>query len=470
MDPHQAGESGRGIARPGANAPASAPDRESGADRPRPTLRSRDAVAITIGIVVGAGIFRTPSVIAGAAGSEAAMLAAWAAGGLLSIVGALCYAELAAAYPHAGGDYHFLGRAFGRRVAFLYAWARLAVIQTGSIALLAFVFGDYAARLAGSGPSASPAFAALAVVVLTAINWAGIRKAAGTQNWLTMIELLGLGLVIVAGLAIAPADPVAPAAPVATNIGLIMVFVLLTFGGWSEAAYISAELRDVRRRIALVMVGSLALVTLLYLLANLAYLRVLGLGGLAASETVAAELLDRAFGAPGVLLMSALVAVATLTSANATLLTGARSAYALGEAHPPLAWLGRWNSRTGTPGTAVLVQGAAALLLVAIGSLTRDGFETAVAFTAPVFWFFFLLVGVSLFVLRLRDPAAPRPFRVPLFPLLPLIFCATTLYLLYSSVAYTGFGALFGIIVLIAGVVPMLAMELRDRQAGRRGP
>ncbi|WP_129791917.1 APC family permease [Sphingosinicella sp. CPCC 101087] len=466
MEPHELGESGRGSARPG----ATPPDGESGAGRPRLTLRARDAVAITVGIVIGAGIFRTPSVIAGAAGSEAAMLAAWAAGGLLSIVGALCYAELAAAYPHAGGDYHFLGRAFGPRLAFLYAWARLAVIQTGSIALLAFVFGDYAARLAGLGPSASPFLAALAVALLTAINWAGIRKAAGTQNWLTAVELLGLVLVIVAGLLIAPAEPVAHPAPVQTNIGLVMVFVLLTFGGWSEAAYISAELRDVARRIAPVMVGSLMLVTLLYLLANLAYLRVLGLGGLAASETVAADLLDRAFGAPGLLLMSALVAIATLTSANATMITGARSAYALGEAHRPLAWLGRWNSRTGTPGTAVLVQGAAALLLVAIGSLTRDGFETAVAFTAPVFWFFFLLVGVSLFVLRRRDPAAPRPFRVPLYPLLPLIFCATTFYLLYSSIAYTGVGALFGIIVLVAGAVPLLAVERRSRGADTRAP
>ena len=201
MEPHQDVESGGG-------APASAPDGAFGVSRPGPTLRARDAVAITIGIVVGAGIFRTPSVIAGAAGSEAAVLAAWVAGGLLSIVGALCYAELAAAYPHAGGDYHFLGRAFGRRVAFLYAWARLAVIQTGSIALLAFVFGDYAARLTGLDPAA---LAALAVVALTALNWAGIRKTAETQNWLTLIELLGLVLVIVAGLIIAPAEPVAPA-------------------------------------------------------------------------------------------------------------------------------------------------------------------------------------------------------------------------------------------------------------------
>jgi basic amino acid/polyamine antiporter, APA family len=432
---------------------------ERGAGGPGPSLRARDAVAITIGIVVGAGIFRTPSVIAGAAESQAMVLAAWAAGGLLSIVGALCYAELAAAYPHAGGDYHFLGRAFGSRFAFLYAWARLSVIQTGSIALLAFVFGDYASRLAGIEPTGSAACAGLAVIALTALNAVSIRKSAGTQNWLTALELLGLALIIVAGLFIAPAEPSPPATRTPSNIGLMMVFVLLTYGGWSEAVYVSAELRDVRRRIAPVMVGSLVAVTVLYLLANLAYLRVLGLGGVAASETVAADVLARALGAPGALLISSIVAIAALTSANATLITGARTAYAIGAAHPPLALLGRWNPRTGTPTTAVLLQGAAALVLVGVGSLTRKGFETAVEFTAPVFWFFFLMTGVSLFVLRRRDPAAPRPFRVPLYPLLPLIFCATAAYLLYSSIAYTGAGALFGIAVLAAGLVPLVALH-----------
>ena len=412
---------------------------------------------------MGAGIFRTPALIAGIAESEAAVLAAWAAGGLLSIVGALCYAELAAAYPHAGGDYHFLHRAFGRRIAFLYAWARLTVIQTGSLALLAFVFGDYAARLAGFGPVGSAVFAGLAIVALTAINIVGIRASAGTQNWLTAVELLGLALVIVAGLLIAPAEPVAPAGSASSNIGLIMVFVLLTYGGWSEAAYVSAELRDVGRQIAPVMVGSLALVTVLYLLANLAYLRVLGLGGVAVSETVAAEVLDRAVGEPGALLMSAMVAVAALTSANATLITGARTAYAMGAMHPQLALFGRWNPRTGTPTMAVIGQGAAALTLVAIGSVTRKSFEIAVEFTAPVFWLFFLLTGVSLFVLRARDPSAPRPFRVPLFPLPPIIFCATAAFLLYSSLAYTGVGALLGIGVLVLGGAPLWIVERHPR-------
>ena len=417
----------------------------------RPTLGAREAMAITVGIVIGAGIFRTPSVVAGAADSQTAVLLAWAAGGLISLVGALCYAELAAAFPNAGGDYHFLTRAFGRRLGFLYAWARLSVIQTGSIALLAFVFGDYMSAIASLGPHSPAIYAAAAVVAVTAGHWLGVRVGTSAQNWLTVAEVLGLVGVIVTGLVLAPAAPPAPPVAETTSIGLIMVFVLLTFGGWNEAVYVSAELKDAPRRMAPVLVASLLLITVLYLLANAAYLRALGLAGVAGSEAVAGDLMGRVFGEGGTVLISLLVAVSALTSANATAFTGARTAYALGRDHRALSLLGRWRERTATPANAVLAQGAAALLLVGIGSFARSGFELAVSYTAPVFWFFFLLVGLALFVLRRREPDAPRPFRTPLYPLLPALFCATNAWLLYASLAHTGVGALVGVGVLAAG-------------------
>jgi amino acid transporter len=233
----------------------------------------------------------------------------------------------------------------------------------------------------------------------------------------------------------------------------MMVFVLLTFGGWSEAVYISAEVKDSRRRMGRLMVAGLGLVTLLYLLVNLAYLNVLGLGGLARSDAVAAQVMRIALGEPGVVLISLVVGVAALTSANATAITGARSACALGRSFRQLSWLGHWHRGRETPQNAILVQAAIALLLVSAGAFARDGFELAVEYTAPVFWFFLLLVGAGVFILRARDPKAERPFRVPLYPLLPAVFCATSLYLLYSSIAYTGMGALVGIGVLAIGAL-----------------
>lgn len=431
---------------------------------PRPSFGSREAVALIVGIVVGAGIYRTPSIVAANASSEAAVLLAWLLGGAISMVGALCYAELASAFPHAGGEYHFLSRAFGRRFAFLYGWSRLAIIQTGSIALLAFVYGDYISQIVPLGPHSAAIHAAAAVVAITAVNWAGVAHGCRTQVWLTMIELLGLVLVVAAGLLLAPEAAAAAELPPAaeTSLGLVLVFVLLTYGGWNEAAYLSAELHDAPRRIARVLIGSLALITALYLLVNLAYLRALGLAGTAGSQAVAADLLHLVWGPAGAAIISVAVAVAALTSANATAFTGARSAFALGRDFPFLAFLGRWRDREGTPGNALLIQGGAALLLVGLGAFARDGFRLAVEYTAPAFWLFFLSVGLSLFVLRRREPDVERPFRVPLYPLTPAIFCLTSFYLLFSSLAYTGIGALVGGAVVAAGALMLLFVKPRS--------
>jgi len=429
------------------------------AGQPRPTLRTRDVIAITVGIVIGAGIFRTPSLVAGAAGTAEMLLLAWLAGGVLSIIGALCYAELASSAPSAGGDYHFLTRAFGHRLAFFYAWARLSVIQTGSIALLAFIFGDYATQLFDLGPLSSTWYGLIVVLAVTALNWAGVRFGAGVQNWLTVVEVLGVVLVIVAGLLLAPATVPDRGVAGETSFGLMMVFVLLTFGGWNEAVYVSAELHDSRHRIGRAMVIGLMIVTALYLLANLAYLRVLGIQEMAGSNAVAADVMDRAFGPGGAAVISVLIAIAALTSANATAITGARTTYALGRNFPLLRWLGTWSGERDTPGNALIVQGAIALLLVLGGSLSRDGFEAVVEYSAPVFWFFFLLVGISLFVLRRREPDAERPFRVPLYPLLPAVFCLTCASLFYASLVHTGPGALVGVATVALGGLFLLFIK-----------
>ena len=431
-----------------------------------PALRTMDVVALIVGTVVGAGIFRTPALVAANSGSEMAMLLAWVVGGLVSLVGALCYAELATAYPHPGGDYHYLTRALGRRLAFLFAWARISVIQTGSIALLAFIFADYATEIAPLGPASSAVYAALCVAALTALNVAGVRQGKGVQNLLTTLEVCGLVLVVGAGLFVTPAagSTAAPSSS-STAFGLVMVFVLLTYGGWNEAAYISAEVRG-RRDIVRALVWSVLAITVLYVLVNWAYLRGLGLAGVAGSRVVAADLLERAAGPRGSRLVGALIAVCALTSANAAVFTGARTAYALGRDFRAFAFLGRWHSGPRTPGNAVLAQGAVALALVLFGASTRHGFETMVEYTAPVFWLFFMLTGVSLLMLRRKEPEVPRPFRVPLYPLTPLLFSATSAYLLYASLAYAGVGVLVGIGVLAVGAVVLVVSRDREAEGG----
>lgn len=448
---------------------------------PVPTLASKDAVGMIVGIVVGAGIFRTPSLVAANVGSEISFLLLWVAGGAISLVGALCYAELTSTYPHTGGEYHYLTRAYGKPLAFLFAWSRVSVIQTGSLALLAFVCGDYASQLVRLGEYSSSIYAALVVVTLTGLNVTGVHQGTRTQNLLTVVEVFSLLLVIIVGLILieSPAAVTSASAPQRSGgaIGLAMVFVLLTYGGWNEAAYISAEMNG-RRDVARALLLGIGVITGLYLLVNWAYLRALGLSGMAGSEAIAADLMQRSLGERGSQFVSILVAISALTSANATVFTGARTNYAFGLDFRLFKFLGRWRKHRNTPTNSLLVQGAIALALVLIGTLTRRGFATMVEYTAPVFWFFFFMVGLSVVVLRIKDPLIERPFGAPLHPLLPLAFCASCLYMLQASIAYTGIGALVGVAVLFTGLPVFLvarysqlrATELEENESELKAP
>lgn len=431
---------------------------------PERKLKLIDAIVIIVGIVIGAGIFRTPSLVAANTDGDAMFYLAWALGGVVSLVGALCYAELCTAFPNTGGDYHFITRAFGRRLGFLFAWARMSIIQTGSIALLAFIVGDYLSQIYNLGEYSSVLYAAAVVIALTGINVIGLGLGTRTQRLFTFAEVGGVVLVIVAGFFFV-SEPASSAstssvASSGTNaLGLAMVFVLLTFGGWNEAAYISAELKAGPGAMVKVLIWSILIITGLYFLINMAYLRVLGHAELAAADAVAASVLQKAMGPTGILVISVLVAISALTSANATIFTGARSNYALGKDHGLFAFMGQWNHKVSAPVNALIVQGLISLGLVALGLVTRSGFETIIEYTAPVFWFFFLLVGISVFVLRKTEANAPRPFKVPLYPILPAIFCLSSAYLMYSSLVYTGMGAFVGVGVLALGAVVMMFMK-----------
>jgi amino acid transporter len=449
--------------------------------RVRPTIGLREAVAIIVGVVIGAGIFKSPSLVAGLSGGAAQMFGLWIIGGVVSLIGALCYAELTTAYAHPGGDYHYLQRAFGRSVSFLFGWARFSVITTGSIALLGFVFGDYMQQAipltmlpAGWG---STAYAVAVIVALSLLNLRGIRAGTGAQTVLTLTEILGLLLIVGAAALFAdPAPVTAATAPVeeagggavGASLGMAMVFVLLTYGGWNEAAYISAEMRTGPRGMVTALTAGIVIITVLYLLVTWAYWKVLGMEGMAASDAVAADVMRQSVGPAGGTLISVLVAVSALTSINATMIVGARTGYAMGCDWAPLRRMAAWDGERGTPTVAMSVQCVAALALVGIGAALGSGFKAMVEFTAPVFWLFFLLTGISLFVLRRREPHAPRPFKVPLYPVLPLLFCASCAYMLWSSLSYVysqtlgGLNAAWiGVAVLACGGVLLLLLRSR---------
>ena len=437
--------------------------------RPLELLSVFDGIVLICGMVIGAGIFKAPSIVAANTSSVLEFLAAWVLGGAVSLCGALVYAELAVRYPETGGEYAFLSRGWGKGVAFVFAWARMTVIQTGAIAAVAFVFGDYASEIWRLGDKSSSIYAALAVVALTALNVAGTVESKVLQRAMQIALFAGLAFIAISGL-VSPAPPAAP--PAATgggSFGLAMIFVLLTYGGWNEAAYLAGEVREARRNMIRVLIGGIVTVTVLYLLVNIGYLAALGLGGLKASKAVAVDVVRAVAGEKGAVLVAIIVCLAALTTINAAIFTGARTSYALGRDFALFRQLGAWRAAGSTPANALLLQGAITLVLVWAGSLTPDGFSAMVAYTAPVFWTFFYLTGTTLFLFRERGTERPA-FRTPLYPHIPIAFCVMCAYMLYSSIDYIrnpDFGPSFGaavfagLIVMAAGVPLYFALRAR---------
>lgn len=445
---------------------------------PRRVLGPWQASSVVIGMVVGAGIFRSASVVAASLQNDWLILAAWAVGGVFALAGALCYAELSSAFPHQGGDYRFLREAFGGWVAFLFAWSRFAIIFTASAAMLAFVAADYLASLVPMGSIGRAGVAATTIVGLTALNLRGLKT--GVRSQVAMVTL-DVGALLALGAAaawliasdIAPASPPAPAQPFAPGaFGSAMVFVMLAYGGFNDSATLSAEVRC-RNDMTRALVGGMSAVTALYLLANWAYLRGLGVAGLAASDAPAADLMRVAFGPVGESLMVAAVGIAALAVINALVIVGGRTLYAVAADEPGLARIAQWDQLKGVPRAAIWVQCAFSLLLVGWGTATRGGFATMVDYMAPVYWLFLTLTGLALLILRRSRPDVARPYRTPLFPLTPLLVAAGSAYVLVSSILYVGWiGCGFSFGALASGFIARRIVRPRDpdRAADRREP
>jgi amino acid transporter len=397
-----------------------------------------DAVCIIVGIVIGAGIYETTPAIAGALGSPLWMLLFWILGGLLSLVGALCYAELSSTWPEAGGDYVFLNRAYGSRIGFLFAWTGFWVVRPANIGAVSYIFARYAADILPlhSGQDFL-VYAAAAVLVLSGANILGVQTGKWTQNLLTTLTVVGLLLVIAVGLYAGSAAPATPGAPPigGSNYYLALILVLFSYGGWSNIAYVAAEVRRPDRNILRALVIGVALIGLLYILVNLAFLRVLGLEGMIASGSVASDMLRAVAGAGAGLFISALICITCLGNINGMLLTESRIYYALGRDNRALGFLGTWSPHLDSPVWSLTLQGAISLaMIILLGG--DDAFERLVVLSAPLFWLFVLLVSLSLFRFRRRGAAAAGAYRVPLYPWLPLLFVASNLFILYASLAY----------------------------------
>ncbi len=445
---------------------------------PAPHLRFVDAVSIIVGIVIGTAIFKTPTLVLQNVSGEWQACALWLLGGLLSLCGALCYAELATSFSRSGGEYIYLSRAYGPWLGFLFGWAQLTAIHSGTVGSLAYAFADYAMKLRALPEETTAWLAAGSIIVLTLLNLSGVTTGRTVQNILSAAKIVGLLLLIVAGFAVpvAAARPAADAIPPQTAIGLALVFVLYAYGGWNDTAFVAAEVKDRRRNIPRALIAGISGITVIYLLVNFACVRALGIDGVRATYTPAADVVETLLGPAGSKGISLLVMICALGAINAMIFTGSRVYAAMTqdlrlfnrEVEQPV--------RNQIPWGALLAPGLfACLLILAVGTqrgqLAVDiglswlgipalpwneyfgGFDTLVAGTAPVFWLFFLLSGFSVFLLRRVPPDCDEPFRVPWYPLPPLLFCSMCGYMLYSSIAYAKWLSLLGFAPLVPGLV-----------------
>jgi amino acid transporter len=393
-----------------------------------------DSWSLVVGIIVGAGIFTTSPYIAQNTPTLSMLIGLWVAGGIISIMGALCYAELGSTYPQACGDYHYLTKAYGSWAGFLFGWLQTVIARPGDITLMAIIFATYAAPLVGGDDLAQIGLAVGAVVLLTTINILGVQFGKTTQNVLTTLKVVGLIVVFGVAVAFGQDTNVAKLAwdPEKFDLGLAMILILFAFGGWNEMAYVVAEVKDPARNISRSLIGGLLFVTLLYVLVNISFITVLGHRGLAESAEVGRDVISGAMPRYGPALMSGLIMIAALGSLNGLIFAGSRITYAVGRDYPVFAILGKWTSRTGTPIRALVLQGLLACILITV----LRSFTKTLLYTAAPVYCFYLATSLSVLVLRRKDPTATRPFRLPGYPFVPVLFATSCVYFIYRALLY----------------------------------
>ncbi len=423
------------------------------------------ATMLVIGGIIGSGIFLNPAVVAARVQTSGLTLAVWGLGAVVALIGALVFAELGGRRPLAGGGYAYLREAFGPLPGFLYAWALLLVIATGAAAAVAMTFAGYAVALIGVGTEAQRPMAAGALVFLTLLNIVGVRPAAWSQNIFTVLKLLAIAILVGTALLAAPTPlattvAVRPEGSLLLLIGAALVPVLFAFGGWQQTNFVAEEMINPERNLPRALMVGVSVVAVTYLLVNLAYLRALGVTGLASSIAPAADTMASVAGDAGRTLIALGIVASTFGFLNLVLLVSPRVYQAMARDGLFFNSFARLHPKWRTPVTAIVCQGIWAVILLYSGS-----YGQLLDYVVFADWIFFGLTAATLFVLRRRDGDRPVPFRVPLHPITTLLFILAAIYVVVGSITSNPGNALIGSGLLLAGVPVFLYWRRRVESA-----
>jgi APA family basic amino acid/polyamine antiporter len=441
----------------------------------RRELTAFDATMVVVGGIIGSGIFMLPAIVAQRLPTSPLVLGAWIAGGAIALAGALAFAELAALFPQAGGEYVYLREAYHPLVAFLFGWASLLMIQGGGLGAVAITFAQYSLRLLGRDPSAAPLAAAVSITVVAAVNVAGVKPGSRLLNVLVILKLAALAALIFGGLLLPRGGPAtvsepAPALPPLTTalaFGTALVPILFAYGGWQSVNLLAEETSEPRRTLPRALMAGTAIVIAVYLLANVVYLSTLGRAGLASTATPASDAVRHIFGPGADRLISAAIAVSAFGFLDLTLLAQTRIYYAMGVDRAFLPALARLHPRFGTPVLAIVLQAGWGIVLVLTG--TYGELVDSVVFGD---WIFFALTVAAVFRFRSRIPLSRRgagSFRMPGYPLVPALFVAAALAAVVSAIRTNPTRSAVGTGLLALGI-PVYAVYALRRRRGEAEP
>lgn len=428
-----------------------------------------DSLAIIIGIVVGVGIFRVPDEVTRYLDSPWMILSAWLVGGLISFIGVLCFAELSSAFPQTGGSYIYLRESFGSATGFLFGWAQLVVIRTGSIAAVAFIFAEYTQSFFSLSNSLVKPLAVLSVFILSAMNGLGVVWGKRAQNFLSAAKIAFLCLLIIFGFLSHKGSfvhfnhlPDFSDKGLFTLFGLALIPILWTYGGWEENTYLAGETIKPGKTLPFTLIAGIAIVTALYLLLQCLYLYLLPKEQLTNNVLIAPYAINVILGKWGKIILEALVILFSLGAINGMIITGSRVTYAMGQDHVIFSYLGQINPRLGTPLRSIIINGLWTCILIISGA-----FSQLLFFTGVIVWCFFCLNAIGLFVLRRKYPDIKRPYRTWGYPFVPAVFVLICFALVINTVVSFPVESIMGLLLTASGI-PIYyfsRIQLKDRGA-----
>ncbi|MEP6729918.1 MAG: amino acid permease, partial [bacterium] len=431
---------------------------------------------LVVGGIIGSGIFINPSIVAARTGSATLTIGTWALGAVIALLGAFIFAELGRRRPQVGGGYAYLRDAFGPLPAFLYGWALLLAIATGAIAAVAVTFANYFTKLVGMPPETVKPLALGAIALLSIVNILGVKPGAATQNIFTMLKLAALAALLIAAVFLHPSSaptipPPIASVPLPNPTGLRDIFlvmstalvpVLFSYGGWQQTNFVAEEMRDPERTLPRALVLGVLIVVAVYLGANVAYLRALGVAGLAASNAPAADMMSMIAGEGGRRLIAAGIAASTFGFLNLVILVSPRVYQAMARDGLFFASFAKLHPRFRTPVTAIVFQAVVAAVLILTGS-----YGQLLDWVVFGDWIFFGTTALTLVVFRRRDARAgvtDSGFRAPFYPVSVILFFAAALYVVFGSIASNPMNAMRGLLLLLAGVPVFLFWNRRSMQ------